>query len=321
MRARLVVNPSSGTDRAKDLLLAINERLRSVVRDLDITISTEADDVTRAAARAVDDGCDALYVAGGDGTLNAAVRGLPREQGTGPDLVIGVIPLGTGNDFAKALGLGEDPSSALDALLAPQVVRVDVGLLNGRPFVNTSAGGFVADVSDAVTEGLKDATGKLAYLIGGARALLGSEPFAGTLRILEAAVGTPSWDVPLDLQMFAACNARFIGGGYPIAPNALIDDGLLDVLVVPRMPIVEFVGVLQRIAAGSYEHAGGVVHFRAAAFDLELSRPIRVNTDGELLEANRCEYRVWRSGVQFFCGPHPHATAVPTPMPGRGDAA
>ena len=315
MRARLIVNPTSGTDRGRDMLPSINQRLRTLARDLDITMTVDAEDVSRAAARAADEGCDALYVAGGDGTVNAAVRGLMREDGDPPSPPIGIIPLGTGNDFAKALGLGEDPDAAIQALLDPRVVAVDIGLLNGRPFVNTSAGGFVADVSEAVTEGLKDATGKLAYLIGGARALLGSEPFSGRLIVHGAPGDVPTWDGSADLQMFAACNARFIGGGYPIAPGALIDDGLLDVLIVPRMPMLEFIGVLQRIAAGTYEGTAGVAHFRAAAFDLEFSRSIRVNTDGEVLDARRCEYRVRRSGARFFCGAAPHANASPVPHP------
>ena len=314
MRARLVVNPSSGTDRGRDLVPWLNERLRTVVRDLDITVTVEAEDATKAAARAAADGCDALYVAGGDGTLNAAVRGLIAGAGDVPPLAIGVIPLGTGNDFAKALGLGEEPAGAVDALLEGRVVSADIGFLNGRPFVNTSAGGFVADVSEAVTEGLKDATGKLAYLIGGARALLGSEPFSATLRVHGHAEGSYAWTDRGDLQMFAACNARFIGGGYPIAPGALIDDGLLDVLVVPRMSMIEFIGVLQRIAAGNYEGAAGVLHFRASSFDLDFSRSIRVNTDGELLEASRCEYRVRRAALRFFCGQRPHSTALPAPL-------
>src|SRR5262249_44320480 len=145
---------------------------------------------------------------------------------------IGIIPLGTGNDFAKALALGEDPETALDALVAGRVVDVDVGMLDDRPFVNVSAGGLVGDVAAAVPEGLKAVAGKLAYLIGGARAFLGSEPFSARV-VMEGDSAAP-WRGALDVQMFAVCNARFIGGGYPIAPSALIDDGFLDVLVVPR---------------------------------------------------------------------------------------
>jgi diacylglycerol kinase (ATP) len=313
MRARLIVNPKSGADRAPEYLPLINERLRTLVRDLDITITSGCDDAERAAQRAVEEGCDALYVAGGDGTLNAALRGLHAVVTT-PPLTIGVIPFGTGNDFAKALGLGEDPEAALDVLAAPWVIDVDLGILNDRPFANTSAGGFIADVSGTVTEGLKDVTGKLAYVIGGALALFGTEPFSARLFVnSDGSDGSSPREATaaLDVQMFAVCNSRFIGGGYVIAPAALIDDGLLDVIVVPRMSMLDFVGVLQRIAAGRDPGHADVMHFRASSFDLELDRRSRVNTDGELFEADCCRYRVRRGAARFFCGPKPHTVARP----------
>ena len=310
MKARLIANPQAGADRALEFLPRIAETLRPLAGDLDITIAASADEAQRAAARAVEERYDALYVAGGDGTLNAALRGV--ASGGGASLPIGLVPLGTGNDFAKALGLGEEPAAALDALLQARVIDVDLGLLNDRPFVNTSAGGFIAEVSSSVTETLKNATGKLAYLVGGARALFGTEPF--TTRIVmhgDQEGGAPAG--ALDIQLFAVCNARFIGGGYPIAPEALIDDGLLDVLVVPRMPLLDFVGVLQRLSSGEHADDAAVMHFRAASFDLEFNRPVRMNTDGEVLEAGRCEYRVRPRSARFFCGASPQSTAAPAP--------
>lgn len=313
MRARLIVNPVSGANRATALLPLLNERLRTLVRDLDITITTGGDDTERAAARAATEGCDALYIAGGDGTLNAALRGLASAS-DGRRIPIGLIPFGTGNDFAKALGLGEQPEPALDALLHARIIAVDVGMVNDRPFVNISAGGFVADVSQIVSDGLKDKTGKLAYLIGGARALLGSEPFSARLTTVETSSAAHAWDGDVELQMFAVCNARMIGGGYPIAPGALIDDGLVDVVMVRRMPTLEFVRVLQQVAAGEYEGDERVLHFRAPAFDLQFNRTVRVNTDGELLEADRCRYIVGRHAARFFCGAAPQASGQPVPF-------
>jgi diacylglycerol kinase (ATP) len=306
-RARLIVNPVSGTDRAPALLPMINRRLREIVDELDITVSIDANDASRAAERSLLRRDDALYVAGGDGTVNAVLRGLVATGQPFDQMPIGIVPLGTGNDFVKALDLSDDPEVAVDRLLEARIVAADVGTLNGRPFVNTSAGGFVADVSEAVTDRLKDAAGKLAYLIGGARALFGVEPFTARLTIVNGdGSAAPAADV-LELQMFAACNARTMGGGYPIAPSAVIDDGLLDVFLVSRMTKLEFVGVLQAIAAGAHHGDARVRHFRAAAFDLQFDRRVRVNTDGELFEASHCEYRVRPRAARFFCGEQPWA--------------
>jgi diacylglycerol kinase (ATP) len=304
-RARLIANPSSGADRAQVLLPHINARLRTIVDVLDIIITTSGRDAEEAAARAIADGYDALFVAGGDGTLNTVLRGLVGHARL-PELPLGLIPLGTGNDFAKALGLSEAAEVALERLLDRRIIEVDIGTLNGRPFVNTSSGGFVADVSEAVTEGLKDMAGKLAYLIGGARALLASEPFSARVTLPAGMhAESPAWAGDIALEMFAICNARMIGGGYPIAPHALIDDGLLDVFLVRQMPLLEFMRVLQSIAAGEHLDDARVLHFRAPGFDLSFSRRVRVNTDGELFEADHCEYRTLHRAARFFAGPHP----------------
>ena len=306
MRAHLIANPSSGSDRALPLLPVIASRLRSMVSDLEITVTEGADDVVRAAARAARDGTDLLFVGGGDGTLNAAVGAVARVPGGLGRLAFGIIPLGTGNDFAKAVGVGEDPEAALDVLLHANVIDVDLGTLDGRPFFNVSAGGFVADVSATLTEELKDATGKLAFVIGGARALLGREPFT-TAFCVRGQTPVP----PLDLQMFAVCNARLIGGGYPIAPDALIDDGVLDVFMVKRTPTLEFVALLQKIAAGGHTDDERILHFRTRELDLTFDREVHVNVDGEVLEARQCTYHVLHRAARFLCGTNPHAAQRP----------
>jgi YegS/Rv2252/BmrU family lipid kinase len=236
-----------------------------------------------------------------------------------PAVPVGIIPFGTGNDFSKALGLGDEPEGALDRLLDAHVVAADVGEMNDRPFINTSAGGLIAETSGAVTPALKDIAGKLAYLIGGARALFTAEPLG--VRLLVASEHSTADSAPELLpvresivQMFAVCNAPFIGGGYAIAPDALIDDGLLDVIIVPRMPLLELLGTLQRIAASGDPGRSDVMSFRSTHVDLVFDRRARVNVDGEVLEVERCAYRVRSGGAWFFCGPGPRAAAAPIPF-------
>jgi diacylglycerol kinase family enzyme len=115
----------------------------------------------------------------------------------------------------------------------------------------------------------------------------------------------------MTLQMFVVCNAPFIGGGAASAPTALIDDGLLDVIAVPEMSVLEFVATLQRLGASGDPGGADVRHFRSAAFDLVFDRIARVNVDGEVLETERCSYRVRSRGARFFCGPAPVASSTP----------
>jgi diacylglycerol kinase (ATP) len=294
-RARLILNPSSGTDKAPDFLPSINQALRDRFGRMEIVMTTAAGDAEDAAAQAVRDGCDRVFVAGGDGTLNEVVNGLRSEDALGR-VVIGLLPLGTGNDFARMLHLSEKPEEAVAAMFDEREVRVDVGTLNGRAFVNTSGGGFISDVTQALDDRLKSIAGKLAFLIAGGQAVLDYDPVPVRIQVDNQ----PAFDATP--HMFAVCNARQIGGGRLIAPRAEIDDGWLDVCLVEAMPLLEFVALLRKVADGSHLEDDRVRYFRARSLEMTFEREVKVNTDGELLAATTCSYRIEPGAARFFGG-------------------
>jgi len=285
MRIKLIVNPASGGESALDHLPAINARLRQA-GDVDIVLTTGDGDAVEAGRRAVLDGYEQLFVAGGDGTLNEVVNGAAQVDGGLGRVVLGIVPLGTGNDFATAIGVPAEPEAAVDALLRGTVTAIDVGRVDDRCFLNISAGGFIADVSDAVRPGLKTVLGKLAYLVGGAQVLLEHEPIAARVTDGDGPV------IEVSLLAFAICNSRLIGGGRLIAPHAVIDDGWLDVCLIHAMPTLEFIALLRRVSSGDHVDDDRVAYFRTRALDLAFDRVIRLNTDGQVLEADRCRYDV-----------------------------
>jgi diacylglycerol kinase (ATP) len=318
MSARLILNPAAGSDEALALVARINERLRARYGDLDIVITTGEGDAERAGARSASEGDTRVFVAGGDGTLNEVMNGVYAAGRLG-EVTFGLLPVGTGNDFAAGLGLSEDIEASLAALESGRHTTVDVGVLNDRVFVNVSAGGFVAEVSDAVTPGLKTVAGKLAYLIGGAQVLMSYEPVRARVESSSdyevihpdgGAAGTEAGTGALgelDLQLFAVCNSRLVGGGRLIAPEAVIDDGWLDVCLIEGMPTLEFVGLLRQVAQG--EHVGDerVRYFRVRDLTVHFDRAIKVNTDGQVLEADVCRYRVLPLATRFLA-PEPKFT-------------
>jgi diacylglycerol kinase (ATP) len=306
MKSRLIINPVSGTDSAPDHLQTINAALRAAFGEMDIVMTVGANDAAEAAEAAAREGnYDRLFVAGGDGTLNEAVNGVARVPGAFEQITFGLVPLGTGNDFATALGLPEEIEAAIEILLAGRTVLADVGDLNGRRFVNVSAGGFIAEVSDAVNPQLKTIAGKLAYLIGGAQVLFDYEPVPCSVRLTEEDGRT--LERTLDVQMFAVCNSRLVGGGRLIAPHALIDDGLLDLCLVEAMPTLEFLSLLSSVAAGDHLADSRVTYLRARELELSFARTIKVNTDGEVLETDRCRYTLQTRAARFLAGDTPFA--------------
>lgn len=305
MKSRLIVNPVSGTDAGPSYLQTINERLRERIGEMDIVMTVAAGDAMQSAEKAARDGYDHLFVAGGDGTLNEVINGVASVDGALANITFGLIPLGTGNDFSQALGLPEDVEQAIDILFEGRTIQVDVGVLNDRHFINVSAGGFIAEVSDAVNPQLKSIAGKLAYLIGGAQVLIDYAPIELQLRAIENGVAQKR---EMSMQMFAVCISRMVGGGHLIAPHAVIDDGLLDVCLVEAMPTLEFISLLTRISSGEHTEDERVTYFRASELEFQFDRTIKVNTDGEVLEADRCYYRVLPRAARFLAGETPYAS-------------
>jgi diacylglycerol kinase (ATP) len=288
------VNPVSGTDTAPDALPLINERLRTRFGPLDIALTVAPGDAAALARAAAIDGYDHLFAVGGDGTLNEVLNGVAAVDGALSRITFGVIPLGTGNDFATALGMPGELEDGLAMLLDARPERVDLGVVNDACFVNASAGGFIADVSEAVTPALKSIAGRLAYLIGGAQVLLDYEPVRAEIVTADSPPGARS------LHAYAVCNSRLVGGGRLIAPDALIDDGVLDVCLIDAMPTVEFVALLRRVSSGEHVRDPRVSYFRSASIDLAFDRRIRINTDGEVRETDRVRYTVQPRAAWFL---------------------
>jgi diacylglycerol kinase (ATP) len=285
-RTRLIVNPVAGRDSAPAHLPDINERLRTAFGHVDIVMTVGGGDAERAARQAAAAGYDRLVVVGGDGTLNEALNGAAAVDRLA-EVTVGIVPLGTGNDFASALGIG-DVAQALEAIVAGRSRQVDVGALDGRLFVNSSAGGFVAEVSGAVTPELKTMAGRFAFVLAGAGVLLDYDPVPAAVTV----EGKPEPALSGALQMFVVCNGPTIGGGRPIAPMARVDDGELDLVLVRASSTAEFVALLRRITSGEHVDDPLVTVRRATTLEFAFARTIAVNTDGEVLERQRCRYRV-----------------------------
>lgn len=300
----LIINPSSGRERAAEYADTLADAVRRKYAGVHVGLTAGDRDAEHAAASAVAEGCTTLFVAGGDGTLNEAVNGV-AAAGALDRVRFGIFPLGTGNDFAAALGIPTDIDEAIDVLLAGRTLRVDVGVVNGRCFLNTSGGGFIAEVSAAMTPQLKTIAGRLAYLIGGAQALLEYEPVRATINADPGELR-----IGLGLYTFAVCNSRLIGGGRLIAPDALIDDGLLDLCLIEAMTTVEFVALARKVADGDHVNDPRVRYLQASSIRIELDRETRINTDGEVLSATRAEYSILPRAATFFAGDSPFAAAV-----------
>jgi lipid kinase YegS len=247
--------------------------LVSWVRDkghsIDPRVTWEPGDAERFAREGAALGVNAVVALGGDGTVNEVVNGL-----AGSAVPLGIIPVGTANDFARQAGIPDDPDHAMDVILQRKPVLIDCGELNGRRFLNVSTGGMGAEATAETPPDAKESLGPLAYAITGVRKFADLKP-------LSVHFTGPEFDVQCRCLMFAVGNARVTGGGTRVTPRAHVDDGLLDVCIVEARPRTDFARLLLRVRKGEHLGEPGVHYAQLPRLEVASRRPIMVNADGE----------------------------------------
>ena len=246
---------------------------------VEVRVTWEAGDAARLTAEAVADAgagkVDCIVAGGGDGTINE-VFAAAYAAGLPPECSLGVLPLGTANDFAHAARVPvPDLTAALQLAASTRARPIDLGLLNGRPFVNLVSGGFGSRVTVETDPKLKQRLGGLAYAITGISRFAELSANRGRFR----GEGF-SWEG--NFVAVAIGNGRQAGGGVQLCPDALIDDGLLDLTILPeldhRARMDAFSHLLRQGAAGIRAE---LVTARSAWFEYESDDGLNVNLDGE----------------------------------------
>ncbi len=223
MKTCVILNPNAGTALAQEQLAEHLQRLSG----LSIAETKQPGDARRLATEAVQNGCDLVVAAGGDGTINEVLNGVAVDFGRA---AFGILPLGTANDFARTINVPADVPAAVEILLAGQSEQVDVIRYTGsetRYFLNVSAGGFSGLVNEALTDEMKQSWGPLAYL----RSAAGVLPNLTDYRTFIALDDEP--EEKLHIYNIVVANARYVAGGIPIAAEAQLNDGLADIVIVP----------------------------------------------------------------------------------------
>ena len=250
--------------------------LRAVVRDLrdrghtvEPRVTFEEGDAVAAARAAADRGVDVVLAVGGDGTLNEVANGLD-----GSDTALGIVPLGTANDFARQTGIPTDPAEALALVLERPPVRIDTIALNSRRYVNVSTAGLGAEATAETPKEAKKALGTLAYAITGMRKLT-------QLEAHRARFAAPGFELRCAFLLFAVGNGRETGGGTALTPRASLTDGLLDLCIVEEMPRGEFTRLLLKLKRGEHLDHPGVIYQQLSSLTVDVQHTITVNVDGE----------------------------------------
>jgi diacylglycerol kinase (ATP) len=297
LRTCIIVNPNAGSgDEVAHLREVLERRPGTVVR-----ITDEAGDAQGIAAEAVRSGARLVVAAGGDGTLNEVVNGLAEDFG---QTRLGLLPLGTGNDFARSINVPPDLDAALAILERGEtrtldVARASVGAAS-RYFINMSAGGFSGVVSEKAHEA-KDRWGPLAYL----RAALGTLPELQGFRTRLTVNGGERLD--LDTYNIVVSNGRFVAAGIPVAPQSKLDDGLLDVMIAPAATIPQLAILVPQVLLGRHTESDLLLFRKATRLEIESDPPMSFNVDGELIGDSPAAFEVLPRALEVVVGPEEEA--------------
>ena len=243
-------------------------------------VTWEPGDGAVLAREAMEAGADTIVACGGDGTINEVVNGME-----GTKVALGIIPAGTANDFARQVGIPDDPSAAMDIILRRKAVVIDTAAMNGRRFLNVSSGGVGAEATAETPADAKASLGPVAYFISGLRKLAALEP-------KRALFEAPGFRLEDEFLLFAVGNARATGGGTLVTPRASVRDGLLDVCIVGALPRKEFAALVLRVKRGEHLENEGVRYMQVPWFRITSREPVMVNLDGEPSELRQAHYEV-----------------------------
>ena len=256
----------------------------------------------QAIGRAVSAGHDLVIVGGGDGTIGCAAGLL-----AGGDATLGVLPLGTANDFARTLEVPSDAAGACAALAHGDVVDVDLGRVDGRALLNVASVGLSVGVADALTPRLKRRLGPLAYPIATLRAYRRHRPFTARLEFPHDDHDPLELD---DLLQVAVGNGRHYGGGNTVSPDAGIDDHTLDVYAIVRGRLREHVSIARLLKDGSFIEHDRVHHVTTRAVRLVTHPALPVNLDGEVATTTPALFEIERNALHVVVPKHSRAATL-----------
>lgn len=283
----LLINPTAGGGRAKNVANSILERLNALGHAYQ-TLETEAPAHARTLAKGVAENAsaeDLLLSIGGDGTFLEVVQGT-----MGSNLPIAGIPAGTGNDFLKSLSVPAEPLAALEHILQARPRKIDIGSVNETLFANECGAGFDVTVLDYANHYRKKIKGKLSYLLGVLAAILKhrSDPMIIEADGKEVFRGK--------CLVFSVANGKYIGGGIPISPEADVESGKLELIVLQDCSRPRMCSYLPGLLGGKIlKFKDTVVHCRADSVRVLAGaegQAFRINIDGEILPMSKCDFRI-----------------------------
>lgn len=290
-KARLIYNPTSGREEGKKRLADILQMLDAAGIETTTHATDGEGDATTSAAEAIDRGYDMIIAAGGDGTLNEVINGMAGKPERPP---LGIIPLGTTNDFARALGIPRNWEEACSIITRQMTRVIDLGQANDKYFINIAGGGSLTELTYEVPSKLKTMIGQLAYYMKGLEKMTRLRPTE--LRIELDGHGIFHGE----FMLFLITNTNSVGGFEKLAPDARIDDGLFDVIMLKKCNLAEFIRVAGMALRGEHVNDPLIMYAQTKRVSVTSPDTVQLNLDGEYGGLLPATFQVLPSHLRIF---------------------
>ena len=270
-RARIIYNPTSGREAIKKNLPDVLEILENAGYETSAHATTGEGDAIEAAKLAVERRYDLVVAAGGDGTINEVVNGM-AEQEYRPKL--GIIPVGTTNDFARALQIPRDIVAAAEIIAKGDRIPIDIGRMNEKYFINIGGGGSLTELTYDVPSKLKTVLGQLAYYLRGIE----------MLPSLKATNMSIEYDGKLfegEAMLFLVGLTNSIGGFEKLSPSSSINDGMFTLLILKKTNLADFIRIASLALRGEHINDPKVIYTKANRIKVHSDEKVLLNLDGE----------------------------------------
>jgi lipid kinase YegS len=289
-KVQLILN---GKVAGNETLQTAIARQRAVEHTINVRVTSEKGDARRFVAETGE--VDLLIAAGGDGTLNEVVHGL-MDLSEAARPVLGVVPLGTANDFATGCGIPRDPEQALALCIEGKQVPIDVGKANEHWFLNAASIGFGAEITATTPPELKHLLGPAAYAVMGAILAMNVHHYRGRLTL-------PDREIAGSGPVAIVGNGRQTGGGVQVAPRARIDDGLLDILAVREIPALALLTAARELQELSPD-GEFISYWQTPWAEVYAEEEIPVNLDGEPVRFSSVRYEAVPRAIRLIVPPN-----------------
>lgn len=289
MNRLFIVNPNAGKGRAIRIWNQISDVLRERMVPFDCHLTKEAGEATEIA-RTKGASYEQVIVLGGDGTLHEVVNGIDKRE-----ISLGVIPAGTGNDFARMFHWSNQPEQEVERIVRNQTIRIDLVRMGNRVFINVAGMGFDATVANDTNQSrLLKRIGAMGYVVSVFKNL---PRFKATQAILHVDGSAFEFE---DVLLIAIGNAVSYGGGMRITPQADCRDGVLDVCVVSGISKLELMMVFPKIFSGSHVSHSAVHMLRGKNIQVETKEPLLIHADGEITGTTPESFEVLPGAIRLI---------------------